>query len=148
MTYTLYYSPGSCSLAPHIVLQELGLPFTLKLVSTSDGATRSPAHLRLNPKGRVPVLTFGEAVLTEAPAILLHLALADPGQTLLPFAPDGLVRCVEWFNWLSGTVHSGAAAVGSACGRAAASPVARNTGMRLLVLAGVTDFNAHHVDQA
>jgi glutathione S-transferase len=106
MTHTLYYSPGACSLAPHIVLEEVGNPFSLVLASTSDGATRSPAYLRVNPKGRVPVLSIGDSVLTEAPAILLHLALSNPGSKLLPSIPDGLVRCVEWFNWLSGSVHA------------------------------------------
>jgi glutathione S-transferase len=92
--------------APHIVLEEIGVPFSLALVSTADGSTRSPEHLRLNPKGRVPVLTTGDAVWTETPAILLHLALAHPAARLLPDEPDGIVRCVEWFNWLSGAVHA------------------------------------------
>jgi glutathione S-transferase len=103
---TLHYSPGACSLAPHIVLEEIGLPFTLKLVSTSDGSARQPGHLKLNPKGRVPVLTCKDFVITEAPAILLHLAMSNPQTGLLPSEPDGLARSIEWFNWLSGTVHS------------------------------------------
>ena len=45
-------------------------------------------------------------MLTEAPAILLHLAIAHPRAGLLPSAADSLVRSIEWFNWLSGTVHS------------------------------------------
>ncbi|MDP3519136.1 MAG: glutathione S-transferase N-terminal domain-containing protein [Hydrogenophaga sp.] len=106
MSPTLYYSPGSCSLAPHIVLEEIGLPYALSLASTSDGTTQSPAHLRLNPKGRVPVLVTGASVLTEAPAILLHLAISNPTTNLLPNTADGLVRSIEWFNWLSGTVHA------------------------------------------
>ncbi len=73
MTPTLYYSPGACSLAPHIALEEIGLPFSLMLVSTTNGVTRTPGHLRLNPKGRVPVLVTGDSVLTEVPAILVHL---------------------------------------------------------------------------
>jgi glutathione S-transferase len=106
MTPTLYYSPGACSLAPHIVLEELGRPFGLSLVSTADGATRTPEHLRLNPKGRVPVLVSGDSVLTEAPAILLHLALSHPGAALLADFQEGLIRSLEWFNWLSGSVHA------------------------------------------
>ena len=108
--YQLCYSPGACSLAPHIILEELQLPFKLVLVSTADGGTRSADHLRLNPKGRVPVLVRGDFVLTEAPAILLHLALSPagglPGAGLMPLASGAIVRCVEWFNWLSGTVHA------------------------------------------
>jgi glutathione S-transferase len=103
---TLYFSPGSCSLAPHIVLEEIGLPFQLSHSSTSDGSTRTPEYLQMNPKGRVPVLVTGNSVLTEAPAILLHLATSNPDQQLLSGTPDGLVRSIEWFNWLSGTVHA------------------------------------------
>ena len=103
---TLYFSPGSCSLAPHIVLEEIGLPFELSHSSTSDGSTHTPEYLRMNPKGRVPVLVTGNSILTEAPAILLHLAISNPDQKLLSGIPDGLVRSIEWFNWLSGTVHA------------------------------------------
>lgn len=106
MRPTLYYSPGSCSLAPHIVLEEVGLPYALSLASTSDGTTQTSAYLRLNPKGRVPVLVTGDAVLTEAPAILLHLAISNPTTNLFPDTADGLARSIEWFNWLSGSVHS------------------------------------------
>ena len=106
MTPTLYYSPGACSLAPHIVLEEIGRPFLLSLASTSDGTTRTPEYLRLNPKGRVPILTSGDSVLTEAPAILLHLAVSNPEAGLLASSTDGLARSIEWFNWLSATVHS------------------------------------------
>ena len=104
MAYTLFYSPGACSLAPHILLEETGQVFDLKLVSSSTGATRRPEHLRINPKGRVPVLADGDWVLTEAPAILLHIALGHP--EFLPTEPDGLPRAIEWLNYLSGTVHS------------------------------------------
>jgi glutathione S-transferase len=106
MTPTLYFSPGACSLAPHIVLEEIGLPFHLSHASTSDGSTQTPEYLALNPKGRVPVLVTGDFVLTEAPAILLHLATSNADQGLLAGKPEGLVRSIEWFNWLSGTVHS------------------------------------------
>lgn len=106
MQPTLYYSPGACSLAPHIALEEIGLPFALSLVSTADSSTRTAEHLRLNPKGRVPVLVTGDSVLTEAPAILVHLALCHPDAALLIDSQEGLVRSLEWFNWLSGSVHA------------------------------------------
>jgi len=106
MTPTLSYSPGACSLAPHIVLEEIGLPFQLSSVSTTDGSNRTPEYLRLNPKGKVPVLIYGDSVLTEVPAILLFLAYSNPDRGLLPETTDGTVRAVEWCNWLSGTVHA------------------------------------------
>jgi glutathione S-transferase len=106
MKHLLYYSPGACSLAVHIVLEELGLPFSLQLTSTSDGTTRSPEYLRVNPKGRVPVLVSGDFVLTEAPAILMYLAATNPAAGLMPASRQGMARTVEWFNWLSGSVHA------------------------------------------
>jgi glutathione S-transferase len=106
MDQILYYSPGACSLAPHIVLEEIGSHFDLQLVSTSRGATRSPEYLKINPKGRVPVLVTNNKMLTECPAILIYLALSNPNSSLLPFNPEVIARSIEWLNWLSGTVHS------------------------------------------
>jgi glutathione S-transferase len=106
MTHTLYYSPGACSLAVHIVLEELGVHYQLALTSTSDCSTQSPDYLRLNPKGRVPTLVTGESVLTEAPAILIYLSTMYPAAHLLNTSPQALARSVEWFNWLSGAVHA------------------------------------------
>jgi glutathione S-transferase len=103
---TLYYSPGSCSLAPHIALEEVARPFNLEKVSSDAGQTRTPEFLRVNPKGRVPVLITGDRVLTEAPAILFDLALSNPEARLMPTGKDGLVRSIEWCNWLSGSVHA------------------------------------------
>lgn len=108
MKTTLYYSPGACSLAVHILLEEIGAPFSLQRVSSSDGSTRSPEHLRLNPKGRIPVLTQDETIYTEVPAIMLHLALSNPQAHIQPQTHEGLIRTIEWFNWLSGTVHGAA----------------------------------------
>jgi hypothetical protein len=70
---TLYYSPGSCALAPHIALEEIGKPFSLVLVNTDQGEGRTPEFRRVNPKGRVPVLIDNDVKLTETPAILIHL---------------------------------------------------------------------------
>jgi glutathione S-transferase len=106
MNFTLYYSSGACSLAPHIVLEEIGNPFELQLVSTSSGATRSLDYLKINPKGRVPVLVTNGTILTESPAILLYLALSNPDSHLLSNDPESIARSVEWLNWLSGTVHA------------------------------------------
>jgi glutathione S-transferase len=106
VTLTLYYSPGSCALAPHIALEEIGAPFALVLVDTDQGEGRTPEFRRINPKGRVPVLVENNFLLTEAPAILLHLAMSHSGAGLMSSSGTGLVRTVEWFNWLSGSVHA------------------------------------------
>lgn len=102
----LYYSPGACSLAVHIALAELGLPFEIVLVSTKDGSARSPEHLARNPKGRVPVLDTGEQVLTEATAIMTWLATAHPASVMGESDPLRLTRAVEWMSWLSSGVHA------------------------------------------
>jgi len=88
------------------VLEEIGQPFSLAMISTDRGETRSAEFKKINPRGRVPVLVDGAFSLTEAPAILLHLAQTSPQADLMPTGQDGLVRAIEWFNWLSGTVHA------------------------------------------
>ena len=103
----LYYSPGACSLAVHIALEELGAPYEIELVSTSDGSTRGEAHLTRNPKGRVPVLAIGDGVLTEAAAIMTYLATSNLSSVLGEADPMRLSRAVEWMSWLSSGVHAG-----------------------------------------
>lgn len=103
---TLYFSPGACSLAVHVLLEELGLPYQLELVSVQEGKTNEPAFLKTNPKGRVPVLEIGDNRLTEAPAILAYLANTHTRAGLWPPDPMDQFRCLEWFNWLSSTLHA------------------------------------------
>lgn len=119
MPYLLYHSPGACSMAAHVVLEEIGAPFELELVLSRgerEGAmTATPEWRAVNPKGRIPALQPVEGsaggaaeLLTELPAILLYLGLRHGEAGLLPREPAGLARAVEWMNWLSGTVHGGA----------------------------------------
>jgi glutathione S-transferase len=115
--YRLLYSPGACSLATHIVLEEIGLLYQLELVSASgprEGEMTSTAAWKaVNPKGRVPALSNVPGriggqhdVLTEAPAILFYLARRYPSAGLLPAEPAGEARCLEWLNYLSSSVHA------------------------------------------
>lgn len=101
----LYYSPGACSLAPHIALEETGAPFEPVRVDFASAEQRSPAYLRINPKGRVPALVDGDVVVTENPAILRYIARANPGASLWPDKPAAEARCAEWLAWSSSTVH-------------------------------------------
>jgi len=111
--YTLYYSPGACSMAPHIVLEEIGIPFQVAHTSAFGGKdTDTEAFGRINPKRRVPVLhpvpgRMGGTsdALTEASAILFHLARSHPEVSMLPTDPAGQARCLEWMSWLSSAVH-------------------------------------------
>jgi glutathione S-transferase len=108
MAYELFYSPGACSLAVHIILEEVGADFELHLVSVVKGDTIREPYLSLNPKGRVPALRIPEEskLLTELPAILLYLARRFPEHHLLPSGdPIREARCLEWLAWLAGWVH-------------------------------------------
>ncbi len=106
MHYTLHAAPGSCAFAPHILLEEIGKPYSLALMSPGHPETKTEEFRRLNPKGRIPVLAAENFILTEAPAILLHLGLENPDSGLLGTDPIDIVRSVEWFNWLSSAVHA------------------------------------------
>lgn len=105
----LFYSPGACSFAPHIVLEEIGKPYEIELVSTADGSTRKEKYLSINPKGRVPLLIDGDQTITEASAIMMYLALNNPELNLVDENPLPLTRTIEWMNWLA-TVHTQAIA--------------------------------------
>jgi glutathione S-transferase len=104
----LYFAPEACSLSPHIVLEELGLPFTLVKVDTKTKKTAGGRDfLAVNPKGYVPVLELdnGER-LTEGPAIVQYLADLKPGAKLAP--ANGTferTRLQEWLNFISTEIH-------------------------------------------
>ena len=101
----LYYAPGACSLAPHIVLEEAGARFELSRVDLAANEQNSTEYLRINKKARVPALAEGEWILTEAPAILRYVAARHPAAGLWPWDPREEARCAEWLNWLSSTIQ-------------------------------------------
>ena len=82
----LYYSPGACSLSPHIVARELGITLELEKVDLATKKTASGTDfLKVNPKGYVPALQLDDgSVLTEGPAIVQYLADKEPGKMLAP----------------------------------------------------------------
>ncbi|RJG05592.1 glutathione S-transferase [Noviherbaspirillum cavernae] len=94
----LYYYPGNANLAPHMLLEELGVPYELVLVDREQNAQRSPEYLKLNPNGRVPTLIDGDLVLYEAAAICLHLADRHPEAGLVP--PFGTAERAGFYKWL------------------------------------------------
>ena len=106
----LYYSPGACSLAPHIVLRESGLAFELVLASTKTHALADGTdYYTINPKGYVPLLELdnGER-LSEGPAIVQYIADQVPAKQLAP-ANGTMARyhLQEWLNFLTSEVHKG-----------------------------------------
>jgi len=94
----LHYAPSTAAMAPHILLEELGLPFGLRMVDSSAGAHKTPDYLRLNPNGLVPVLTDGDLVLYESAAICLHLCDSHPQAGLAPAV--GTVERAHFYKWL------------------------------------------------
>lgn len=103
----LHYHPSDASLMPHIFLEELGVPFQLLLVDRARNAQRSPAYLKLNPNGLIPVLVDGDLVLYETPAILLHLADSHPHSGLMPaLGTPERAHAYKWLVWLSNTVQT------------------------------------------
>lgn len=101
----LWLSPGACSLAPHILLHEIGADFEAVLTPVSDGAHLTDEFVRLNPKRRVPVLGIDDEVITELPAIVTAISNMKPELLLIGARPYQTVRVYEWMNWLSGTLH-------------------------------------------
>lgn len=106
----LYYSPGACSLSPHIVSRELGLDVTLDKVDFASGRTESGKEFAaLNPKGYVPALELDDgSLLTEGAVIVQYLADKVPEKGLLP-RPGTLerYRVQEWLNYVATEVHKG-----------------------------------------
>jgi glutathione S-transferase len=97
--YTLYWSPGSASMAAHGVLEESGAKFDLKLTSVDAGATRDAEYLKLNPHGKVPTLVVeGGFVMFESAAIAAFIADRHPAAKLAP-GPDEMARG-HFFQWL------------------------------------------------
>jgi len=82
--YVLYYYPENANLAPHMLLEELGVSYRLELVDRNRGAHKSTEYLKLNPAGFIPVLVDGDIVLPEAAAICLHLVDKHPEAGLAP----------------------------------------------------------------
>ena len=100
----LYFKPGACSLATHIVLRELGIDFTLEPVDTQTQRTESGIDYKtVNPKGYVPALDTGRAVLTEGAAILQYLAEST---TLIPDVGTlERARLQEHLNYIASELH-------------------------------------------
>jgi glutathione S-transferase len=106
----LYFSPGACSLSPHIVLRETGLSFDLEKVDLGSKQTASGTDYKtINPKGYVPALQLDNGeILTEGPTIVQYLADQVPQKHLVPAAGSmERYRLMEWLNFISAELHKG-----------------------------------------
>lgn len=103
---TLYYSPGACSLGPHILIEELGLDCEYRKVSLSRREQFADEYRAINPRMRVPALVLDDGILTEGTAISLYLAALQPSARLLA-RPGSLEfgKCLEWLAWMASTLH-------------------------------------------
>jgi glutathione S-transferase len=104
----LYYAPGACSLAPHIVAREAGIDLALERVDTKTKRTETGAdYLAINPKGYVPALELDDgSLLTEGPVISQYLADLAPASELAP--PAGTIaryRLQEWLGYINSELH-------------------------------------------
>src|ERR1700737_664823 len=102
----LHYSPGACSLASHIALEEAKASYTIQRVDMKAGEQRSPEYLKVNPKGRVPALATDRGILTESPVILGYIAQSFPNAKLANTGDSFAFGEMQAFNlFLTATVH-------------------------------------------
>jgi glutathione S-transferase len=105
---TLYFAPGSSSMAAHIALHEAGASFEAKPLSFVKKDMRSPEYLALNPEGKVPALVIDGRLLTEVAGILFYLARRFPAAALLPVDdPEAEAHVISWMSFIASTLHPG-----------------------------------------
>jgi glutathione S-transferase len=102
---TLYFSPGACSLASHIGLEETGAPYEAKPILLAKQQQKTEAYLKINPRGKVPSLNVDGKVLVENTAILTYLARRFPEKKLMPADPAEEARGIATMCWFSSIVH-------------------------------------------
>src|SRR5262245_43355867 len=108
---TLYFAPGTSSMATHIALHEIGVPFESRPLSYAKKETRSPAFLAVNPQGQVPALLIDGRLLTEVAATLYYLARRFPEAGLFPHGDvQAEAQVVSWMSFIASTVHPARAA--------------------------------------
>ncbi|MBC3881322.1 glutathione S-transferase [Undibacterium sp. LX40W] len=106
----LYYSPGTASLAPHFILEELALTYELVLVDTSKQEHQQTPYLKLNPLGKIPLFVDGENSMTESAAICLHICDKNTRKTPDFFHPAitsaSRAQLYKWLLYLSNTLQA------------------------------------------
>ena len=103
---TLYFAPGSSSMAVHIALHEIGVAFDGRPMSFKNNDMGSPGYLALNPEGKVPTLVIDGRPLTEVAAILFYLAKRFPETELLPRHDiEADAQALPWMSFAAATLH-------------------------------------------
>lgn len=102
---TYYFSPGACSMAPHIALEEAGAKFEGKAISLAKGQHKTPEYLKVSPYGQVPTLLVDGRTLTENVAIMTWVAEQHPDAKLLPGDPWERIQALSCLARLTSDVH-------------------------------------------
>ena len=103
---TLYFAPGSSSMAAHIALHEVGIAFDAKPMSFKNDDMHAAEYLKLNPEGKVPALLIDGRPLTEVAAILFYLARRFPDARLLPLGDiEAEAQAISWMSFIAATLH-------------------------------------------
>jgi glutathione S-transferase len=103
---TLYFSPGSSSMAVHIALHEIGVDFERRLVSLAKREQFAPEYLAVNPEAKVPTLMIDGRPLTEVAAVLYYLAKRFPAAGLWPDSGiEAEAQVLSWMSFIASTVH-------------------------------------------
>lgn len=105
-TLKLYYFPMACSVAPHLLLEDSGLPYESVKQNIRDPSTREAYVKNVNPKGQVPALSIDGQVITEMPAIMTAIAQLVPSKNYTGSTPQETIRFYEWIGYLSSAVHA------------------------------------------
>ncbi len=101
-----YYAPGTCALASHIALEEVGADYEAVRMDFANEDQKAPEYLAINPKARVPSLVTDQGVLSETPALLLFIAQSYPAAQLAPLDDNFALAQAQAFNsYLCSTVH-------------------------------------------
>ena len=120
---TLYFAPGSSSMAPHIALHEVGATFEGKPMSFKQNDMRKAEFLKINPAGKVPTLLIDGRPLTEVAGILFYLARRFPDAGLLPHGDiEAEAQVVSWMSFIASTLHPAPGRGSIMCGRSTRSP--------------------------
>jgi glutathione S-transferase len=103
---TLYFAPGASSMAVHIALHEIGVPFEGRPISLAKREQQAPDFLALNPEGKVPTLLVDGRPLTEVAAILYFLAKRFPQAELLPqHDVESEAQAISWMSFIASSLH-------------------------------------------
>jgi glutathione S-transferase len=105
MDLALYYAPLTCALVPFVLLNEAGASFEVRPLDLRKGQQRAPDFLRINPRGRVPVLVVDGEPLVENVAIQLWIARAFPDARLLPSEPMRELQAISLLAWCASGIH-------------------------------------------